>query len=49
MADSDDKTQDGAHKKTLTLKASPNLGARSGIASTRRLAAASSAAMVEGA
>ena len=31
MADSDDKTQDGAHKKTLTLKAGPAVGARPGM------------------
>src|SRR6218665_3049765 len=31
MADSDDKTQDGAHKKTLTLKGGPSAGARPGM------------------
>src|ERR1700755_2037796 len=31
MADSDDKTQDGAHKKTLTLKSGPAVGARPGM------------------
>src|SRR3569623_1612602 len=31
MADSDDKTQEGAHKKTLTLKGSPAVGARPGM------------------
>jgi translation initiation factor IF-2 len=31
MADSDDKTQDGAHKKTLTLKAGASAGARPGM------------------
>ncbi|HZY48871.1 MAG TPA: translation initiation factor IF-2, partial [Devosia sp.] len=31
MADSDDKTQDGAHKKTLTLKGGPAVGARPGM------------------
>src|SRR5690349_12379501 len=31
MADSDDKTQDGAHKKTLTLKAGTSAGARPGM------------------
>ena len=31
MADSDDKTQDGAHKKTLTLKGGPAVGARPGL------------------
>jgi len=31
MADSDDKTQDGAHKKTLTLKGGPAVGARAGM------------------
>jgi len=30
MADSDDKTQDGAHKKTLTLKTGTGAGARPG-------------------
>jgi translation initiation factor IF-2 len=31
MADSDDKTQDGAHKKTLTLKGGSSAGARPGM------------------
>ncbi|MEO7222838.1 MAG: translation initiation factor IF-2 N-terminal domain-containing protein, partial [Devosia sp.] len=31
MADSDDKTQEGAHKKTLTLKAGASAGARPGM------------------
>ena len=31
MADSDDKTQDGAHKKTLTLKGGTSAGARPGM------------------
>src|SRR6185312_3584181 len=31
MADSDDKTTDGAHKKTLTLKGGPAVGARPGM------------------
>ncbi|MEP7241963.1 MAG: translation initiation factor IF-2, partial [Devosia sp.] len=31
MADSDDKTQDGTHKKTLTLKGGPSVGARPGM------------------
>ncbi|MBL8598142.1 MAG: translation initiation factor IF-2 [Devosia sp.] len=31
MADSDDKTQDGAHKKTLTLKGGASAGARPGM------------------
>jgi len=31
MADSDDKTQDGTHKKTLTLKGGPAVGARPGM------------------
>jgi translation initiation factor IF-2 len=31
MADSDDKTTDGAHKKTLTLKSGTSMGARPGM------------------
>src|SRR4051812_14367361 len=31
MADSDDKVDDGAHKKTLTLKGGPAVGARPGM------------------
>ena len=31
MADSDDKTTDGTHKKTLTLKGGPSVGARPGM------------------
>src|SRR5262245_1049067 len=31
MADSDDKQQDGAHKKTLSLKGGPSVGARPGM------------------
>ena len=38
MADNDDKREDGsgAHKKTLTLKAAPNLGGRSGMSRSSR-------------
>ncbi len=36
MADSDDKTQDGAHKKTLTLKGGPAVGARPGMSRSGR-------------
>ena len=36
MADSDDKTQDGAHKKTLTLKGGPAVGARPGLSRSGR-------------
>ena len=31
MADSEDKHDDGAHKKTLTLKGGPSVGARPGM------------------
>jgi translation initiation factor IF-2 len=36
MADSDDKTHDGAHKKTLTLKGGPAVGARPGMSRSGR-------------
>src|ERR1700754_4443296 len=36
MADNDDKREDGAGKKTLTLKGAPNLGGRPGMSRSSR-------------